>query len=248
MTERGKPRSERVPKWFSRSGNGSTPFFLWDNTAYALGLSGKEAGKTARDHAAFKELHLKELAGDPDSGLAAMRRFLEWWEPAHGAAHGITEKLLDKNVAFRLRGETRFLHQSPPAAAHIDRLLAQGAAAVEGFCVVRGERLPLVRLHPKVKGIDGAASAEIPLVSFNNDAFASYGKEQGFNAPTSETAAFRYGASLNELLRRGGRNRLRIADATVAFWADASGIEAAEANAEAAESLFATIFGRRCDH
>ena len=36
-----KPRTERVPKWFDRSGNGSTPYFLWDNTAYALGVSTK---------------------------------------------------------------------------------------------------------------------------------------------------------------------------------------------------------------
>jgi CRISPR-associated protein Csd1 len=70
----------------------------------------------------------------------------------------------------------------------------------------------------------------------------SYGKEQGFNAPTSEAAAFRYGAALNALLHRGGRNRLRIADATVAFWADASGIGAGEVNAETAETLFGLMF------
>ena len=33
-------------------------------------------------------------------------------------------------------------------------------------------------------------------MSFNLDAFTSYGKEQGDNAPTSEAAAFRYGAAL----------------------------------------------------
>jgi CRISPR-associated protein Csd1 len=231
-----------VPKWFSRSGNGSTPFFLWDNTAYALGLSTKEAGKTARDHAAFKTLHFRELAGETDAGLCALRRFLEWWDPSHATAHGIAEKLLDKNVAFRLRGEARFLHQRPASVPHIERLRAASAAEAEGFSLIRGQRLPLVRLHPKVKGIDGAASAEIPLVSFNNDAFASYGKEQGFNAPTSEVAAFRYGAALNALLQRGGRNRLRIADATVTFWADASKIGASDANAETAETLFSLMF------
>jgi CRISPR-associated protein Csd1 len=39
-----RPKQETVPKWFSRQGTGSTPFFLWDNTAYALGVSEKDPG------------------------------------------------------------------------------------------------------------------------------------------------------------------------------------------------------------
>ena len=35
-----------------------------------------------------------------------------------------------------------------------------------------GERLPVVKLHPKIKGVDGTASAEVPLVSFNQDALS----------------------------------------------------------------------------
>ncbi len=38
-----------VPKWFGRAGQGSTPFLFWDNTAYALGVSTKDPGKTSRD-------------------------------------------------------------------------------------------------------------------------------------------------------------------------------------------------------
>jgi CRISPR-associated protein Csd1 len=76
----------------------------------------------------------------------------------------------------------------------------------------------------------------VPLVSFDDDAFRSYRKEKGENAPTSEEAAFRYGAALNSLLdRRASRNRIRIGDATVVFWADSSGVgEDAARAAEAA--------------
>jgi len=243
--DRGKARVERVPKWFSRQGTGSTPNFLWDNPAYLLGLGNKDPAKTARDHAAFKNLHLRELERETDPGLAALRRFVSWWKPDLHAAHGFDEKLLGSNIAFRLRGEARLLHERPAALPHIDRLRAAASSGQEGFCLVRGARLPLVRLHPKIKGIDGARAAEIPLVSFNNDAFTSYGKDQGFNAPTSEEAAFRYGAALNALLARGGRNRMRVADATVAFWADVSTLDAtaAEENAAAAEDLFAYEMG-----
>ena len=245
LDERGKrPRPERVPKWFSRSGNGSTPNFLWDNAAYALGLGDKEAGKTARDHAAFRALHLRELDGDADPGLAALRAFVERWAPDQDRPPGLDDKLLGFSIAFRLRGDDRLLHERPAARAQVERLRTAGAPGTAGFCLVRGARLPLVRLHPKIKGVDGTASAEVPLVSFNRDAFTSYGFEQGYNAPTSGAAAFRYGAALNALLTRGGRNRLRIGDASVAFWADASAYDAAlaEQAAAAAEDVFAAAF------
>lgn len=242
-----KPRVAQVPKWFSRQGTGSTPYFLWDNAAYALGLGAKDPGKTARDHAAFKALHREALAGEEDEGLAALRRFLEAWTPDRARIPALDDKALAFNVAFRLRGEAILLHERPAAAPIVERLRTAGQRGEEGFCLVRGAHLPLVRLHPKIKGVDGAASAEVPLVSFNVDSFTSYGKEQGFNAPTSEEASFRYGAALNALLARGGRNRLRVADASVAFWADASALDAAvaEAAARAAEDVFGDMFDER---
>ena len=248
LDERKKPRVRQVPKWFSRSGNGSTPFFLWDNAAYLLGLGAKDPGKTARDHAAFKALHLETLAEETDEGLVALRRFLETWTPDRAKVPQLDDKTLLLNIAVRLQGDTQhLLHDRPAAAPYIERLRTAGAREEVGFCLVRGARLPLVRLHPKIKGVDGAASAEVPLVSFNVDSFTSYGKEQGFNAPTSEDAAFRYGAALNALLTRGGPNRMRVADASVAFWADASALDAAvaEAAARAAEDLFGHLFDER---
>ena len=80
-------------------------------------------------------------------------------------------------------------------------------------------------------------------MSFNLDAFSSYGKEQGANAPTSEAAAFRYGAALNRMLDRGSRNRIArpIGDASVVFWADTSAV-VDETAAKAAEDAFAAWF------
>jgi CRISPR-associated protein Csd1 len=89
LDERGKPRPARVPKWFSRSGTGSTANFLWDNAAYVLGLGAKKPVKTARDQAAFKALHLKELTAETDAGPVALCRFLERWEPAGWLAAGL---------------------------------------------------------------------------------------------------------------------------------------------------------------
>ena len=232
----------RVPKWFGRSGQGSTPFLFWDNTAYALGVSTKDPGKTARDHESFKKLHLELLADQTDEGLVALRRFLEHWSPDQFTAPHFRETMTAFNVVFQLDGSERdFIHNRPAAVAVAEQLRTRSASTVTAFCLVRGSRLPVVRLHPKIKGVSGTASPEVPLVSFNEPAFESFGKEQGYNAPTSEEAAGRYTSALTALLdRNSSRNRLSrgIGDATVVFWADTSKA-VDEAGARAAEDWFA---------
>jgi len=74
-------------------------------------------------------------------------------------------------------------------------------------------------LHNKIKGIPGAQTSGASIVSFNLDAFRSYGKEQNFNAPVSTEAAFAYTTALNYLLRRDSRQKIQVADATTVFWA-----------------------------
>jgi CRISPR-associated protein Csd1 len=59
------------------------------------------------------------------------------------------------------------------------------------------------------------------LVSFNEDAFASYGRTQSFNAPVGEDAAFGYATALNYLLRNE-KHRIGIGGTTTAFWAERS--------------------------
>ncbi|WP_298670759.1 type I-C CRISPR-associated protein Cas8c/Csd1 [uncultured Sphingomonas sp.] len=236
-----KPKSELVPKWFGRSGSGSTPFFLWDNTGYALGVSKKAGDKVVRDHAAFRENHLDILKDTDDEGLLALRNFVETWASDQFMEPRFNAEFLDQNVAFRLDSEQRFIHQRPVAKEIIARLASEDTGTEEAFCLVTGDRGPVVRLHPKIKNVAGTAAAEVPLVSFNLDAFTSLGKEQGANAPTSEAAAFRYGTALNHLLTRDGPNRIRrpIGDATVVFWADASEAKAAEA----ADAWIGTLLG-----
>lgn len=226
-----KPRPELVPKWFGRSGTASTPFFLWDNSAYALGVSKKDGGKVERDHAAFIALHQRLLIDSSDKGLIALRKFLGIWTPDQFDDPRFQADYLDQNVVFRLRSELGFIHQRPAARQLVSTLIAPDDSAPAVFCLVTGERAPGIRLHPKIKNVEGTAAAEVPLVSFNNDSTQSYDKKQGENAPTSQAAAFRYGAALNHLLARDSRNRLRrpVGDATVVFWADASDARAGEA-------------------
>jgi CRISPR-associated protein Csd1 len=116
--------------------------------------------------------------------------------------------------------------------------------------LVTGELAPLARLHPPIKGFESTGSS---IVSFNADAYTSYKgsiekirarkkeNDSGANAPISVQAAFSYTTVLNHLLRRESRQKLRIGDATVVFWAEAADTQAA---AEA-ESLLAAFFDPR---
>ncbi|MFE1598065.1 type I-C CRISPR-associated protein Cas8c/Csd1 [Methylobacterium sp. ID0610] len=232
------PVLHEVPAAVKRTA-GILPNRLWDKTSYVLGRTAGEGRRTAEEHAAFKALHRDLLAGSDDLGLVALARFLDAWDPAAFDAPPFSPEMLDTNIVFRLASELRFIHQREAAK----RLLAAEAGEEAGeICLVTGRRAPVQRLHATIKGVEGAQSSGASLVSFNLDAFASYGKEQGANAPTSEAAAFRYGAALNRMLDRASANRLRrpLGDTTVVFWADtANSID--EKAAAAAEWLFGGV-------
>ena len=232
------PRMMLVPQAVKRT-VGIAPNFLWDKTAYVLGLTAGEGKRTSLEHQAFKDRHAEWLAGTDDPGLLAFLRFLQVWTPDQ-TLPGMTDDLRDQNAIFayepdRLSG--MWLHDRH-AAREIWRKKAGDDAAGAQMCLVNGETAPVARLHPSIKGVWGAQSSGAALVSFNLDAFTSYGHEQGDNAPVSEAAAFAYTTALNRFLTKDSGHRIQIGDASTVFWADGS----AEAAREA-EGLFFASYG-----
>lgn len=220
--------------------------FLWDKSAYLLGVKRDQDDKanvveTLREHAAFRKLHEELLAENDDEGLRAVLAFLAGWTPSRFGTVFQGREVLDANLVFRLDGELRFVHDHPAAREIWARHVASKSGA-DGLCLVTGDAAPLARLHPPIKGVRGAQSSGGSIVSFNRDAFTSFGKDQGLNAPVSEHAAFAYTTALNYLLRPSehNRQRLQIGDATTVFWAEARSREE-EAAAEAAEDLFGLL-------
>ncbi|MGV0912572.1 type I-C CRISPR-associated protein Cas8c/Csd1 [Martelella sp. FOR1707] len=233
-----QPRSMLVPQPVKRTA-GIAPNFLWDKTSYVLGVTAGEGRRTAEEHAAFVARHLTDFGATDDVGLKALRSFLQGWSPEQFAALGWPEDMKDQNVIFALESERRgnvYLHDRPEAKSLWARLSAAADAANQ-ICLVTGENLPPARLHPSIKGVWGAQSSGAAIVSFNLDAFTSYGHEQGDNAPVSDAAAFKYTAVLNHFLERDNGHRVQIGDASTVFWADCADLS----RAEAAESLF-TMF------
>jgi CRISPR-associated protein Csd1 len=216
-----------VPASFKRPGVTPRAFFLWDNTAVVLGVSAAERKDCEARRLAFRDLHLKILAENEDVGLCALRLFLERWEPQNFIRDAWPEDIKDQNVVFALETERRerFLHQRPAARALVTAMRSSGEKN-EAVCLVTGDSGSIARLHPAIKGVWGGQVAGGSIVSFNLDAFTSYGHEQGDNAPVSEAAAFAYTTALNRFLERDSKHRLQIGDASTVFWADAKDAEA----------------------
>ena len=237
-----RPSVRLVPQPPKRAVN-IEPCFMWDKTGYVLGLTASEASKdiqrARKTFEAFKLYHREWLANTDDEGLKALLSFLEGWNPENSENIArIPHEALDTNVVFRLDGEQNFLHQRS-AAQRIRSEQLKSNATEKVACLVTGEISSPARLHPNIKGVNGAQSSGASLVSFNLDAFSSYGKAQGQNAPVSERAAFGYSTVLNYLLRRDENNkqRLQIGDSTVVYWAESTTSE----SAEAAEGLFGIL-------
>jgi CRISPR-associated protein Csd1 len=232
-------RPMRVPQPPKRT-SGIAPNFLWDNTSYVLGVTAGEGKRTSDKHAAFVARHDELLADSKDAGLGALRVFLGQWTPDQFDALGWPAEMKDQNVVFALDTEyrERMIHDRP-AARELWATLAADAAGELAVCLITGERAPVARLHPSIKGVWGAQTSGASIVSFNCDAFTSFGHEQGNNAPVSEQAAFAYTTALNKFLEKGSRNRIQIGDASTVFWADASNAELVEE----AEGTFAAMFG-----
>jgi len=232
------PKLLAVPQAVKRT-SGIKSNFLWDKTSYVLGVSRRVGERVAQEHADFRATHETALADAKDEGLVALRGFIFQWTPEQFEALRLfSPDMLDTNLVFRLDGERGYIHERP-AARDLVASRKTATADQSGFCLVSGDTAPIVRLHTPIKGVQGAQTSGAALVSFNLEAFESFGKSQGNNAPVSERAAFGYGTALNALLERDSRNRLRIGDATTVFWAEADGV--GEDAARAAEDTFAMM-------
>ncbi|MFM2278400.1 MAG: hypothetical protein RLZZ444_631 [Pseudomonadota bacterium] len=237
--KKARPRLMLVPQPVKRTA-GIAPNFLWDKTSYVLGVTAGEGKRTAEEHAEFVKLQLNAIGQTEDAGLQAFALFLQKWSPEKFQPPLWPEEAKDQNVIFALESDRRqhiYLHDRPAARALWAQLSGAGDAAAQ-ICLVFGNAGPVARLHPSIKGVWGAQSSGAALVSFNLDAFTSYGHEQGDNAPVSEAAAFAYTTALNRFLERDSGHRIQIGDASTVFWADAEDLAAADE----AEAIFGMFF------
>lgn len=203
-------------------GAGINPGFLWDNPAYMLGYKPDDPKpeRTAECFAAFLQRHLEAEPHIEDTEFAAVCRFLEHWNPELAGNYPFLAETTGFGV-FRIRGQTHYVHEREAVQAYWASQVTEAASDVQGQCLVTGQVSPLALVHrQKIKGVSGAQPAGANLVSFNSDAYESYGKSQSYNAPVSEQTAFEYANALNQLLVKGSSQRIQVGDATTVFWTE----------------------------
>jgi len=224
--ERGKkkvlaPRPMSLPAPVKRS-SGVSSNFLWDNSSYILGID--EKGKPQRSLECFsacRALHHQLLDSVESPAAKAVLAFFDCWDPAKAREHpALADKLEDilagGNLVFKCEGS--FPQEDVLIRSAWQTHYDSAGDGPELVCLVTGKKGAAETVHPSVKGVAGAQSVGAALVSFNGEAFCSYGREQSLNAPTSKYAAFAYTSSLNHLLAE--RDYVgRIGDTTVLFWA-----------------------------
>jgi len=230
-----QPRKMFVPAPAKRT-VGINANFLWDTSGYVLGEDDKgKPERLEKCHQTFIEQLQTFCSDSNDPGLEAMLVFLE-----RQAGKDIPERddwpeISGTNLVFRLDGVPGFIHDRPAAQAAWNLCRYAQQDTTTGQCLIEGSVQPLARLHPSLKGVQGAQTAGASLVSFNKskNAFESYGKKQSFNAPVGQKAAFAYTTALNFLLARESRQKIRIGDMTLVFWAERK---------TPAEGFFADLF------
>ena len=217
------PKAYRVPQGVKRA-SGVAANLLWDTAEYVLGLDTKgKPERVAEQTAAFRARIDALLTLAPsDAGLLAVQRFLLAEPLAAAQAQPNWAEIEDGNnplMSFRLAPDLDLVCQRPQVVA----AFASATAGIEGGdglpCLITGDGATPERLHSAIKGVWGAQTSGANIVSFNLDAFRSYGKEQGANAPVSPAAAFAYTTALNSLLAKGSRQRMQVGDASTVFWA-----------------------------
>jgi len=201
-----------------RTSKALRPHFLWDKTAYILGVKDKRDEKperTAEKHDALKNLH--HLIGDQSDGgcMRAVLKFLDTWDPSQ-LSDEVQKQIGGFFCTFMYDGS--FVCAKPGVQELWRSFLEQLDRKLPvGTCMVTGMRGPIMRLHDTIKNVDGGGAS---LSSFDKSAFRSFGLEQNMNAPVMKGVEFGYTAALNHLLHRESAQKLAFEDTTVVFWSD----------------------------
>ncbi|MBU0599412.1 type I-C CRISPR-associated protein Cas8c/Csd1 [bacterium] len=221
-------RSFLVPKVVKKSVNIAANL-LWGTPAYVLGRPRPDKKKDAekllerakKQQANFLDKINTFCCGSSDEGIKTVVRFLEKRDYEqlfnHSSWHEIEES--GANITFQIEGDTELVCQREAVRNAITTTSETDSSDTQ-ICLITGRPDTTARLHTAIKGVWGAQSSGANIVSFNLNAFKSFSKEQGYNAPVGMKSEFAYTTALNTLLTKGSRQRIQVGDASTVFWAE----------------------------
>lgn len=236
LNQKGKEYVERmeVPEHKVKT-SGIVPQFLCDSESSLLGVAvikeegkrDKEIDRAKKSFKASAEFHHKVLDGVDSEIARRVLAYFDNWNPDDAYQNEQVISFLkesgNKSFLIFADADTGIAAFNDPRIkeAWIKHRNREDADAKLTLCLDMGDyELPAI-LHPKIKGIPKANPSGASLISFNSNAFESYGKNeaQGLNAPISKSNTFKYSSVLNYLLS-DKRNMVYLGDTTVVFWAE----------------------------
>lgn len=200
-----RPKVFSIPRRVGKT-SGAVADFLVDKSEYILGVE-PDQKRSASDLAARLELFRQSVRdaqqSPPIPALAAVSAFLASDEERGRAVERISADGYKSNDLFAFEYEGKLIHELPEVQAYFSRFRRrpkQAKGKVKGAqCLICGSIAAPVEKHPVVK-IPGGTTSGIALVSFNSDAFESYGLSRNENAPVCRDCADAYTTAVNRLL------------------------------------------------
>ena len=223
---RDVPAQLSVPRSPVARNSGLYPLLAADDIKYVLGIGPwtKEKQKQNHEerHRAFIAFIEKAARETGDDSLKACAEFYARPEEVERARAALAGALPNPVVALSFNGPV----VNQPAVRHYwrehYRTASEGrlAASGKGECLISGRWGPVAPTHEKIKGLSnlGGQGAGVALMSFDKEAFCSYGWEQNANSPVAPDRAMAYVLALNDLLKPGSRRRRDISGVAFVFW------------------------------
>ena len=219
------------PRTSKNKNAGDVPEFLVDGSS-AIFSQQSDSSKTAAKQKAFRNLLV--ACAQEVSSVQACVAFLdnvrdippflsnqdgEWWITS---AAGQSVKLGSENFTFRVAG--KLLLEDPAVRdwwrkQYQTEIEETAQKAAKGLCIITGKSGPILDSHTiKIMRVPGGQPTGASLVSFDKDAFQSYGFGKSQNCPTSQEAADAYCTALNNLISSPDTS-LRLGNTILCFWA-----------------------------
>ncbi|MCI7634447.1 MAG: type I-C CRISPR-associated protein Cas8c/Csd1 [Bacteroidales bacterium] len=238
-TGKDNARVYLVKKHVGRS-SAAVANYLYDNSAYVLGVSDKTSGKEQLYFDTFKAKVDSIAEVYPDNkDIKAIRVFYN--NSREKIVHIVSQDPLWEDIvknlskkystfSFRIEGDLKIVAEKKDIL-QLDA--SQDASKENRLCLVSGKHGPSVDTTTATMIPGSQATAK--LVAFQvNSGYDSYGKSKCGNAPISEDAEFAYTTALNAMLQKGSRNKFMLGSRTFVFWASNNN----KASVEAEGSLF----------
>jgi CRISPR-associated protein Csd1 len=220
------PQPLLVPKSPVNRNSGLHPLLAADDIKYVLGPGAwtvqNEIANAEERHEAFVRLIRTAAETTQDEALLACVQFYNRPDQVQAARDSLKSAKPGTFIALSAGGPVvarpvvKSFWNDHYRRAFQTRVDAGGV----GECLISGRVGPIAPTHEKVKGTSslGGQKSGVSLMSFDKQAFRSYGWEQNANSPVAPDRAMAYVLALNDLLRADSGKRRDIAGIGYIFW------------------------------